>query len=178
MAHSEDTDEGFVPLDVGKAGASASIDVHVSPEGLGQHEPRFVLLMIKPPKGGWNTSNDAYNISLYRKADDLMESLTGFRPIFSPPFDNQQPAPHKGVKLHIVWTEKKSGKVLQDNIVTADTYRGSESGRIKVGFGYSLVLNGIQYAPGDYIATVTAVDNDPRFDGTFRTGIISGYTWK
>lgn len=177
MAQPKDTDEGFVPFDVGKAGASASINVHMSRLGLGRNEPRFVLLMIRPPKEiGYIP--DADKIEWWRKFDEVMDSLTGYKPFFSPPYDNQLPGPHKGVKLHVVWTEKESGKVLKDNVVIADSYRDAVSGRIKVGTGYSMMLGAIDYRPGNYVATITALEDDIRFDGTFRTGIIAGYIWK
>lgn len=177
MAQSKDIDEGFVPFDAGKAGASASIDVHMSRFGLGRNEPRFVLLMIGPFKEVREMSG-VDKTRWWRKFDDLMNSLTGFRPTFSPPYMGQTSGPHKGVKLRVVWAEKETGKVLKDKVVIADDYRSHASQVITVGAGYAMELSAIDYQPGDYVATVIALENDPRFDGTFRTGIIAGYIWK
>ena len=166
MAQPKDSDKGFVPFDVGRAGATASVEVNVS--WLSRKQPREVALMIKPPKEGWSLPDGTY---LGHKYADLMESLTGLR-TDEVQANTRIPKPHKGITFHVVWQEKESGKILREETVTRDDYHG----RVKVGFGYAFTLSNRMFlTPGKYVVTVTALEDDTRFDGTFRTGLVAGY---
>lgn len=160
----KDSDEGFVPFDVGKAGASASIDVHVS--WLSEKYARELAFMTKPPPGGWYRPDGT---DLSPQYDDLMESLTGLR--LTVDHGGLTPKPHKGVKLHVVWAEKKTGKILKKETVVIDK---TASHIPQIGIGHSFLLSTLALPRGDYVATVTALEDDPRFKGLFRTGLVAG----
>ena len=168
-AQPKDTDKGFVLFDVGKAGASASIDVHVS--WLSEKYARELAFMTKPPPGGWYLADGT---DIGPKYDDLMESLTGFRSLGVIPYRGQKPKAHKGVQLHVVWIKKESGKILQEETVFIDKTRSHIP---KIGFGDAFFLSSLALPRGDYVATVTALKDDPRFTGLFRTGLVAGSTF-
>jgi len=77
---------------------------------------------------------------------------------------NVLPKPHKVLGLNVVWTEKKSGKVLNERKIYVDKSSGKY-------FAFD-------YAPlpsVEYVVTVRALDDDPRCDGTFKVGITVGW---
>lgn len=163
MASSE-SENNYTQFDVGKAGAIASTDVHVS--WMTKKYPRIVALMIRIRKG-WK---DEHGNDLTLKYNQLLESLTGLKVIPSPP-DNALPKEHKGINLHITWIERKTGKILKER----DVYRDKGHGWIRSGYGTSFDLDGISLPSGNYRVIVKALHDDQRFDGTFETGICVGY---
>ena len=154
-----DSGDNLVPFDVGKAGASASYEFHVSL--LTQKYPRNLYMTI----GDKRNFRDNDGNSLVKKYDALMESLTGLTVINYK--GNVPPKPHKGVRLYVVWTEKKSGKILRESIIYVDKPQGRDIG-----------VDGMPLSWGNYVVTVRALDDDPRFDTTFHFGISVGYRWK
>ncbi len=150
--------DDLVPFDLSKAGAVASIDVHVS--WLTAKYPRTIGLMISMPKG-WKDEN---GYDLHPQINQLFESITGL--IASPNPGNIQPKPHKGIRLHVSWTDQKSGTLMEERIIYRD-----KKGRVQCGFGIGLMVDAKQLPPGHYVVSVKTIDNDPRFDGTFKTGL-------
>ena len=149
----------YVPFNVGKAGATASYEFHIS--WLNEKYPRNLYMTIKSK----DSRNDKDRNSQAEKLDALMESITGVTVINYK--ENVPPKPHKGIRLYVVWAEKESGKILRQRTIYADKSRGLNLG-----------VDGISLPSGDYVVTVRALDDDPRFDGTFKVGISVGYRWK
>ena len=86
----------------------------------------------------------------------------------------RKPKAHKGVKLHVVWIEKNSRKILHEETVVIDK---TASRGPQVGLGHIFFLSSLALPRGDYVATVTALKDDPRFSGLFRTGLVAGSTF-
>jgi hypothetical protein len=162
-----DSNVDVVLIDVGKAGASASIDVNVSP--MTQIYPREVVLLIRPQKNNWK---DKAGTLLDTKFDELMESLTGIKLLHYP--GDIPHKSHKDVQVHVTWVEKGTGRILKERDVIADNGQS----KVRIGFGASFGLDSMLLPSGHYVVTVRAINNDERFDGTFETGLFSGYTWK
>jgi len=161
--------EGFVPLDAGRSGAVATIDVHVS--WMSRSYPRSIVLAVGLPESKWLDENSHLKTDLKNKFDELISSLSG-KKIFD--YYDGQMKPHKGVRFFVTWKEKRSGRVLQQGEVIAD-YAMS---RVCTGSGTCLSIDSIPLDAGNYLVTVRVLDDDPRFDGTFETGLFAGYTWK
>lgn len=119
---------------------------------------------------GWQADNQA-EADVYReKAWNLFKSLTGQDYIYS---GDKPAAPHKGIHVLITW-KRENGEVLRTRTIVSD----DGTGRVIVGPGKSFSLDAMPLEPGNYIVTVTALEDDPRFDGTFKTAICSGYEVK
>jgi len=158
---SKSSSDDLVPFAVGKAGATASIEVHVS--WLTRSFPRVVTLMINVQKSE----------NSLQKLNQLMESTTGLIAVPSPG-ENAIPKQHAGIPLHVTWVEKKTGRDLKERDVVAQDFHG----RVRVGFGEPFGLDWMLLPPGDYVVTVTAVNDDLRFDGSILAGLCVGYLWK
>ena len=108
---------------------------------------------------------------LWDRFEDLMESLSGLRAddMCQP---GRHPKPHKEITVHVVWQEERSGKILREETVTRD----EPCGQVGAGFGVAITLSNRMFlSPGNDVVTVTALEDSPRFDGTFRTGMVAGY---
>lgn len=153
----------LVPFDVGRAGAAATIKIHVSrtPDTLIAKNPQLVALMILPPKHG--PAGD----DLAEKYKFLFKNLTGKDYIYS---GDDPIAPHKGISVRVIWQDE-GGRILRQRDVESD----DGTSRIKVVQGASFTLDGMVLPPGQYTVTVEALHDDPRFDGTFQTAICSGH---
>lgn len=156
--------DDLTPFNIGKAGSSSSVEVHVSL--MTRNYPREISLMIVSPIE-WQ---DKKGNDLHEKYNQLIESLAGYR-ASSP--SNVRPKQHKGVRVQVVWREK-SGKILREREVISD----NQHGRVRIGGGTAFSLDGMSLSPGEYLVTVIALDDDSRFDGEFKTGIYAGYIWK
>lgn len=113
-------------------------------------------------------TDDQGAIEIYNeKATGLFKSLTGQDYLYS---GDKPPAPHKGIRVLVTW-KRETGEILRIRTVYSD----HGTGRVIVGPGRSFSLDAMRLEPGNYIVTVTALEDDSRFDGTFKTAICSGY---
>jgi hypothetical protein len=154
-----------VPFQIQTAGSTATFSEHVS--WLTRKYPRDIAMMIILP-ADWK---DASRSDWRPKYDALIQRLTGLR---WPYAQTQRRLAHRGIRARVTWTDERSKQVLKVRDVLAD----NPFGRIKFGYGYAFDLDGMLLPVGNYLITVTALVDDPRFDGTFRTAIFAGYTWK
>lgn len=162
----EHIENRVVPFEVGKAGATATVDFEVT--WLNKDFPREAVLMINPPREGWK---DKDGNSLEGKHEQLIESLTGL------PYKRtvgMKPKAHRGVRLHLTWAEKSTGEILKVRDVITDR----DSGKNQIGRGASFPIDMLILPPGNYVLTVKSLDDDPRFEGPFRTGLFVGYIVK
>ena len=155
--------QDLVPFDVGTAGATASIHIHVSRlrTSLTHHNPDEIALMVLPKPG---TQNDPH---IREKYFALFRSLTGKSFLY----EGDKPAEsHEGITVQVTWMDA-DGKVLRQRQVYSD----DGNSRIRLTAGASFSLDGMVLDAGDYVVTVKALSNDGRFDGTFQTGLCAGY---
>jgi hypothetical protein len=156
-------DKDGVPFDVGKANATATIEIHVSyfRKKMTGSNPDTIALMIIPP------SPNQKDKELTQKYTDLFRSLTGKNYFYH---GDEPLSPHKGITVRVTW-RKKTGTILRQT----DVYSDDGTSRIRITAGASFTLDEMSLPPGDYSVTVESLHDDSRFDGVFRTVICSGY---
>jgi hypothetical protein len=155
----------LTPIDLGEAGNSAVLEVHVtSISGLmAKGNPTILALQIVAPRKGQE--------ELLGKFENLIMSLTGTRYGVLSEQEIARPLPHREVKLHVAWRDKHSGTILKEG----DVSTGHDwQGKVRAVAGVSFTLDSIDLPVGSYEVTVTTLSNDPRFDGTFETGLCTG----
>lgn len=154
--------DSLVGLNIGKKGNSATINFDVSWLRLKmtRDNPQEVALMVLSP-----AKNDpAY---LFEKYKSLYKDLTGRDYIYN---GDVAPISHRGIRVRVTWKDGE-GRIIRQKVVYSD----NGNSKIRVTYGASFTLDAINLTPGKYSVTVESLDDDPRFDGTFMTGICTGY---
>lgn len=162
MADSNSSNQ-LIDFNVGKTGATASIAIHISDDVKMRtdNNPREISMMIIPPK--MNGNND----ELWERYKSLFKSLTGKNYIYS---GDMRPTPHEGIKVRVTWKNEEENTLRE-----RDVYSDDGNSRIRVTYGAAFTLDGMVLGPRNYTVTVEALEDDPRFDGEFKTAICSGY---
>nr|WKF60702.1 hypothetical protein HUO10_005224 [Paraburkholderia busanensis] len=158
----------LAPIDLGTAGKTAVLDFNVSSSSdLANHNPTVLALQIVGPAGGEEVKHAQFS--------DLIMSVTGTPYGSRTEQEIAHPKAHRSIKLHVVWHDRLNDKVLKEG----DVFTGSDwEGKIHAVPGPSLTLDSLKLPPGHYDVTVTTLSDDPRFDGTFKTGICAGKIWE
>lgn len=154
--------EGYVPIDFGKAGASASIQFHVG--WLYRDKPRVVVFTFMGPKVPVPVTPKSYQefteSRSYQDYMKILESMISAGNLVHA-FPGWAPPARRGIHVRITWSEK-NGKVLG----TREVYQDRPYKNLN-----DFVLDHLVLPVGDYVVTVTALEDDNRFDGTYRTAI-------
>lgn len=169
--HTKFFEDEFLPFNLSKAGNSISMDIHVSwIYHMINPNPTEIYLKIKWPH------IHSFGDPAFTEYNKLLTSLSGvsyYGPetgLFVGHIDLKAPIkPHKGMAFHVVIKKKWNGKVLYEYDVFPD----------KLGhFGDEFLLAQEPLPAGNYVATVTTLQDDDRFDGKFETGLTYGTTFK
>jgi hypothetical protein len=160
-----DPTKELVPLDLSKAGETASIKIHVSRfrDWATRETPEGIALQIIPPRV-------SYDSELGKKYSTLFKSLTGQSLLYK---GDVPSSAHAGISVRVTWTDV-SGKILRQR----EVYSDNGSSKIRITGGASFGLDAMSLPPGDYVVTVETIKDDPRFDNSFLVGICAGYIVK
>lgn len=160
-----DPTKELVPLDLSKAGETASIKIHVSRfrDWATRGAVEGVALQIVPPP----VSTDS---ELGKKYLVLFKSLTGQSFIYR---GDVRSSAHEGISVSITWINE-SGNILRQR----EVYSDNGSSKIRITGGASFELDAMSLPPGDYVITVSTIKDDARFDNSFLVGICAGYIVK
>ena len=166
-AQTSETD-GFFPIDLGRAGSSATVKVHVSrfSKWLTKGNPVSLALQIAPSK------KKAISLQQFQ---NLIFSLTGEPYPSRTEAQIANPAPHREIRFHVVWIDNKSGTILRERDVSSGH---NWEGRIHAISGTSFDLDSMVLSAGDFSIVVTTLSDDSRFDGTLSTGLCAGINLK